>query len=83
MIQKRSDWQESDFESSARAGAWNFGSFDAISGQRFDENLTTCANCHNGTPQTDFLYSRPLLDGYAQSGVVEYFYCNLRARAVC
>ncbi len=83
VIQKRSDWTATDFESAARAGAWNFGSFEAISGQRFDESLTTCTNCHNSTPQNDFLYSRPLLDRYAQSGLVAYFYCNLRGRAVC
>ncbi len=83
VIQKRNDWTTTDFESAARTGNWNFGSFDRISGQNFDESLTACSNCHNGTPQTDFLYSRILLDQYAQSELVQYFYCNLRGRAVC
>ena len=83
VIQKRSGWTDADFESAARAGSWNFGSYDPATGERFDESLTACFNCHNGTPQTDFVYSRRLLQRYASTDLMQYFYCNLRARAVC
>lgn len=83
VIEKRGGWRDTDFVSELRAGGWNFGTFDARSGQPFNENTISCFNCHNGTPQTDFLQSRALLDRYAVSGLVQYFYCDLPGRLGC
>ena len=83
VSQKRSTWQASDFPSSARAGAWNFGSFEYGSGAPFNEDLNACFNCHQATPGTDFLYSGRLLAQYAFNGQMLYSYCNLRRRIPC
>ena len=83
IIQKRGDWTAADFPGQTRAGDWNFGSFRADTGQRFDEDLLACFNCHNASPRTDFIYSRPLLTNYRRTGLVQYFFCNVSARVAC
>jgi hypothetical protein len=83
VSQKRSTWQASDFPSAARAGKWNFGSFQYGSGVPFNEDLNACFNCHQATPGTDFLYSGRLLAQYAFNGQMLYSYCNLRRRIPC
>lgn len=83
VIEKRPDWSPDDFGSVNRSGEWNFGSFANPGGAVSDENLTTCFNCHNGAPQADFIYSRFLLERYAQAGLVQYFYCELAGRIAC
>lgn len=83
VLEKREDWSADDFVSGARIGDWNFGSFGVENQQPFDENLTACFNCHNPTPQTDFLYSFPLLARYLRTGQVQYSYCDLPDRLAC
>lgn len=83
VIEKRADWRNADFVSEVRAGRWNFGTFDFVSRQAFDEDTVACFNCHNGTPGTDFLQARDLLDRYAVSQLVQYLYCDLPDRLAC
>jgi hypothetical protein len=83
VAEKRSDWQASDFVSVARAGQWNFGSFDFNTGAHYVEDLTACFNCHNATPETDFVYSYRLLALYAVRGGVQYSYCKEPDRIAC
>lgn len=83
VIQKRNNWADADFPGQTRAGDWNFGSFNATTGAPFEEDLLACFNCHNATPRTDFIYSRPLLNDYQQSDLLQYFYCELSGRVAC
>ncbi|MCY3944828.1 MAG: cytochrome P460 family protein [Anaerolineaceae bacterium] len=80
---KRMDWDEEDFTSAARAGNWNFGSFDRSSGAMIDENLTACFNCHQASSRSDFLYSAQELARFAMSDTTQYFYCELSRRSPC
>ena len=80
---KRMDWDEEDFTSVARAGNWNFGSFDRVSGATIDENLTACFNCHQASSRSDFLYSAQELARFAMSDTTQYFYCELSRRSPC
>ncbi|MCY4023204.1 MAG: cytochrome P460 family protein [Anaerolineaceae bacterium] len=80
---KRMDWDEEDFTSAARAGNWNFGSFDRASGAMIDENLTACFNCHQASSRSDFLYSAQELARFAMSDTTQYFYCELSRRSPC
>jgi hypothetical protein len=83
VAQKRADWQAADFPSAARAGQWNFGSFEFGSGAPFDEDLNACFNCHQATPNSDFLYTGQLLAQYAFGGDPLYMYCELSRRTPC
>lgn len=83
VIEKRPDWTDSDFNSEARTGTWNFGSYQFESSERFDEDLNACFNCHNTTPQTDFIYTHTLLLTYALTGKVQYFFCDIGGRVAC
>lgn len=83
VIEKRFDWQDSDFVSDARVGNWNFGSFDTASGDYFDEDTAACFHCHNPMFNTDFVYTYPQLAAYANSNVVQYLYCDLANRLPC
>lgn len=83
VAQRRSNWAEADFPSVVRTGRWNFGSFDATSGARFDEDLAACFNCHQAMPGTDFLYAADHLIAFVRTGEVQYEFCNLRRRLPC
>jgi hypothetical protein len=83
VLQKRSDWQESEFPSEARAGDWNFGSFSRSSGEIFDEDLNACFHCHRPTSNTDFVYSYPHLADFTLKGKTQYFWCDLPERIAC
>lgn len=83
VAHRRRDWSAADFPAAIRAGDWNFGSFDAQSGARFDEDLAACFNCHQSMPETDFVYSAAHLLRYAQTGETQYLFCNLRRRVPC
>lgn len=85
VMEKRRTWTSADFLSDARVGngQWNFGSYRSDGGERFDEDLAACFNCHNATPQTDFIYTYSLLVAYARSGEAQYFYCDLAGRIAC
>jgi hypothetical protein len=80
---KRSGWQANDFPSVARAGNWNFGSFEFGAGAPFDEDLAACANCHQARPQADFVYSARRLLDYSATDTTQYFFCNLARRVPC
>jgi hypothetical protein len=80
---KRPDWDELDFPTTVRAGNWNFFSFDQQTHEPFDEDLGACFNCHQATPQSDFIYTRRQLARFASSGEVQYFLCNLSERIAC
>jgi hypothetical protein len=86
VIEKRPDWTAADFTSDTRttgAGNWNFGSYQFDSNARFDEDLNACFHCHNATPETDFVYTYPLLLTFARTGEVQYFYCDIAGRIAC
>jgi hypothetical protein len=86
VIEKRPDWTAADFASDTRTtgrGDWNFGSYQFGAAERFDEDLNACFNCHNTTPQTDFVYTYPLLVDFVRSGQVQYFYCDIAGRIAC
>lgn len=83
VAHRRSNWADADFPGVVRAGRWNFGSFDVNSGQRFDEDLAACFNCHQAMANTDFLYSAEHLINYLRTGQPQYLYCNLRQRVPC
>jgi len=83
VIEKRGNWAEADFVTELRIGNWNFGSFDAGTGAPFDENLQSCANCHQVVLRSDALYSLRQLRDYALNNQAQYFYCDLPGRAAC
>ncbi|MCE2489231.1 MAG: cytochrome P460 family protein [Anaerolineae bacterium] len=83
VAHKRMDWDEADFSSAARAGNWNFGSFDRQDGATIDENLTACFNCHQASSRNDFLYSARELARFAMSDTTQYFFCELGRRSPC
>ncbi|MCB9437933.1 MAG: cytochrome P460 family protein [Anaerolineales bacterium] len=83
VIEKRADWQDSDFVSTARVGEWNFGSFDAQTGDYFDEDTAACFHCHNPMFNTDFVYTYPQLATYAATKEVQHLYCDLANRLPC
>jgi hypothetical protein len=86
VIEKRPNWTAAEFPSDVRttgAGDWNFGSYQFDSPNRFDEDLNACFNCHNAAPETDFVYTYPLLVAFAHSGEVQYFYCDISGRVAC
>lgn len=81
--QKRGDWKDSDFVSEARAGNWNFGSFDTQTGKPFDESISACFNCHNASEQPELVFTFQELLGYQFYGELQYFTCNLTGRTPC
>ena len=83
VAHKRMDWSSEDFGSAARAGNWNFGSFERESGAHVDENLTACFNCHQANARNDFVYSAQQLVRYAMSDTTQYFFCELPHRSPC
>lgn len=83
VAHKRMDWEEADFPGAARAGNWNFGSFERESGARIDEDLVACFNCHQATSRSDFLYSARELARFAMSDATQYFHCELSRRSPC
>lgn len=85
VAEKRDDWTTADFtEDGVRNGAWNFGSFDAVSLARTDEDLVQCFNCHSTTGGTDFIWTHGELARYVRdSGAVQYRYCDLSGRSPC
>ncbi|MCA0456821.1 MAG: cytochrome P460 family protein [Chloroflexi bacterium] len=80
--EKRTDWQVEDFTSTARSGAWNFGSFDMKSGADYDESLNICFLCHNTAPQ-DFTYSIGQLRDFGRADEPIYFFCRTTGRTAC
>ncbi len=84
VAQKRGDWQAQDFPGGTVPlfDEWNFGSF-ALNGERHDEDLLACINCHNTTGREDPLWSNTLLRRFISSGEVQYFYCELSGRSPC
>lgn len=83
VAHRRANWADSDFPSIARNGQWNFGSFDVETGERFDEDLVACFNCHQTMADTDFLYSTDDLLRYIRTDDTQYEFCNLRRRVPC
>lgn len=83
VAHRRSGWAEGDYPSVARAGRWNFGSFDTKTGAPFDEDLAACFNCHQTMSGTDFLYTTEHLLQYARTEEPQYLFCNLRRRVPC
>lgn len=83
VAEKRPNWQEADFPSIARAGDWNFGSYDFQTHQPYSEGLTPCFNCHNAQAGGDFIYSVSALFSYAYSREVQYQRCDLPGRIAC
>lgn len=83
VAHKRSDWRAADFPGAARAGDWNYGSFERESGARLDENLAACFNCHQAGARNDFLYSAQQLARYALRDTTQYFFCELGRRNPC
>lgn len=83
VIEKRIHWAETDFVTELRIGNWNFGSFDANTGAAFDEDLQSCANCHQVVLRSDALYTLRQLREFAAMGKTQYFYCDLPGRTAC
>lgn len=83
VAHKRGDWSGDDFPGAARAGNWNFGSFDYDSGEAIDENLTACFNCHQANARSDFIYSARELSRFAITDTTQYFFCELSRRNPC
>ncbi len=83
VAHKRMDWNTTDFPGAARAGNWNFGSFDRESGAHVDENLTACFNCHQANARNDFVYSARELARFAMSDATQYAFCELPRRSPC
>ena len=83
VAHKRNDWRQEDFPGAARSGNWNFGSFAHVGGERIDENLTACFNCHQANARNDFIYSAEQLLRYSLSDTTQYFFCELGRRSPC
>ncbi|MBL8166233.1 MAG: cytochrome P460 family protein [Anaerolineae bacterium] len=81
--EKRSDWLPADFVSELRSGDWNFGSFDTVTGEPFEESIAACFNCHNASRQPEFLFSHDLLSAYRASGATQYIICEFTGRTEC
>jgi hypothetical protein len=81
--EKRADWLPEDFVSALRSGDWNFGSFDAATGEPFDESISACFNCHNASRQPEFLFSNDLLQAYRATGETQYLICEFTGRTEC
>jgi len=80
--EKRADWTDEDFTSSARNGGWNYGSFYTATGAIYHESLNACFLCHNTAPE-DFSYSTEQMDDYARTGEPDYFMCPTTGRTAC
>jgi len=80
--EKRIDWLDADFTSSARNGGWNFGSFDFKTGAIYNESLNACFLCHNTAPE-DFTYSVEQMADFVRTGEVVYFMCRTTGRTAC
>lgn len=83
VAQKREDWAESDFVSNARNGDWNYGSFDYTTGERFEESINACFNCHNPMQNTDFVYTYSDLSGYLSTRQLQQVFCDQTGRTPC
>jgi len=83
VIEKRSNWEEMDFVEGLRVGNWNFGSFDVETHAPFDESLQACSNCHQVVLRSDGLFTLTQLYRFAQTGMEQYFLCDLPARSAC
>lgn len=83
VLERRDNWRSSDFVSHLRNGDWNFGSFDAITGDPFNEDTASCFNCHNVAASSDFLYSVDELNRFLRTGTVQNAFCDLPNRLAC
>lgn len=83
VAEKRSTWELQDLATSARVGDWNFASFDPVTFQSTSENVNDCFTCHDTAHRRDFVFSRPLLSAYVESGEIQHRYCDLPLRAAC
>ncbi len=84
VAESRTTWQIADLAASSRVGTWNFGAFDANSGQPWpNAGLNDCFSCHESAATRNFLFSNPLLEAYARTNTVQYQYCARPGRAIC
>lgn len=83
VAEKRADWQPQDYQSTERAGDWNYFSVDAQSGQLTQESVFECFDCHANNAHIDFLFSREALIAYGQTDILQESTCNRPARLPC
>jgi hypothetical protein len=84
MMEKRDDWTVEDLPSPVGVIDWNFASFNTDGYLPSTENRNDCLTCHdNAAFRRDLVFSRIYLEAYAETGDVQYLYCNLPERANC
>lgn len=79
----RTTWRIVDLAASSRVGNWNFAAQDYTTHAATGEAIADCFSCHTGADRTGFVYSRPQLDRYLQTGEIQYRYCSLPGRFPC
>jgi hypothetical protein len=84
MMEKRDNWTVEDLPSPVGVIDWNFASFNSDSYLSSTENRNDCLACHDSAAfRRDLVFSRTYLEAYAETGEVQYLYCNLPERANC
>lgn len=80
---KRADWQDSDYQTTERAGDWNYFSFDPQTQQITDERMFDCFDCHANNSEIDFIFSRDELADFGRTETVQQGFCNRPDRFPC
>jgi hypothetical protein len=84
MSEKRDTWAREEIASSVTLNGWNFDTFETDTRNPSDENRSNCFTCHDTSAfDTDFVFSRPFINRYQQTGEVQRFYCNRADRLPC
>jgi hypothetical protein len=79
----RTSWQLADMHTTSRAGDWNFMAFQFETGEQVIHDIGGCFSCHEAAVRRDFVFTRPLLLAYAETGEVQYTYCPAPDRVIC
>jgi|GEM_PF-5119449 len=86
VLEIRSNWSADDLIAnlSVDNGSLNFARFNRVTGQEIQNNIAECFDCHQDAGgRRDFIFSMPLLQNFAQTGVVQYQFCNQPEREIC
>jgi hypothetical protein len=84
MSEKRDNWPREEIAASVTLNNWNFETFEADTRRPSDENRSNCFTCHDTSAfDTDFVFSRPFIERYRQTGETQRIYCNRADRLPC
>ena len=83
IAEKNAAWTDTAFPTEVRTGDWNFGSFSLSRRSATDEDLRPCFSCHEGAPGSEFMLSGEALRTFAETGEVQYSFCDEPGRAPC